>query len=228
MPLLLTLESDASGAFAGTLQASIVVGPLRVVATAPEPIDPRADGLADLGYGGSGSSTAPLLCRSTMPTAMLAFELASPEARENLVALELVLAPRATITGTVFGRDGAPLVGLGRANRAAPSEIVRGASGWPEGASLGFAGIGGARLGATKTVDGYDQFAGPTHTTQPLQPVFLRLRARLRRLVPARDRGPVLRRRRARARLRAATGGHAARPHHRRESGRVCRAPARR
>jgi hypothetical protein len=58
------------------------------------------------------------------------------------------------------------------APRAPRQLVVRGASGWPEGATLDFTGIGGARLGATQFVDGYDSFNGPAHTTQPLQPGF--------------------------------------------------------
>lgn len=289
MPRLLELTSDDQGAFAGTLRASRVLGPLRITASAPElaehsPVQEHDGRLQDLAYGGDGGTT-PLTPTLAMPSAVL--ELA-PEARAALAALTLVLRPRGDITGTIFGRDGLPLTTLGRSSRlwavrsgtsyhghgaaaavwpdgrfefrglepgrydlvlseelqgwhsfenfahrfegietgtlglelrlreraearltlrlATPGQavalrgdsplaalvlvrrvypppgfdapraprslVIRGASGWPEGASLGFAGIGGARLGATQAVDGYDSFAGPAHTTQPLQPGF--------------------------------------------------------
>jgi RNA polymerase sigma-70 factor (ECF subfamily) len=289
MPRLLELTSDAEGAFAGTLRASRVVGPLRITASAPElaerqPAQEYDGRVQELGYAGDGGTT-PLTPTLTMPSAVV--ELA-PDARDALAALTFVLRPRGDITGKIFGRDGLPLGTLGSSNRlwavhsgtsyhghgaaatvwtdgrfalrglepgpydlvlseelqgwysfenfahrfegietgsvglelrlgeraearltlrlaspgrvvalrgdsplaalvlvrrvyppagfdaprASRSLVIRGACGWPEGASLGFAGIGGARLGTTQAVDGYDSFAGPAHTTQPLQPGF--------------------------------------------------------
>ncbi|MEQ1892298.1 MAG: hypothetical protein ABL998_07130, partial [Planctomycetota bacterium] len=102
------------------------------------------------------------------------------------LGLELRLGERPEARVTIRVADGSSPNGLVLVRRVYPpsgfdapraprSLVIRGASGWPAGASLGFAGIGGARLGATQAVDGYDEFAGPAHTTQPLQPGFYAL-----------------------------------------------------
>jgi hypothetical protein len=47
---------------------------------------------------------------------------------------------------------------------------VRGVRGWPEGATLGFTGIGGHALAHGQASDGYDGLAGPEHALAPLEP----------------------------------------------------------
>jgi hypothetical protein len=106
--VLLALETDADGRFAGRLRTAELAGPLRVTATAPElaaPEAPSIDALRDLGYGG-GPATAPDVESIPMPAADV--EVA-PDDAEKLETLVLELGPRLPISGTLLGRDGAPV-----------------------------------------------------------------------------------------------------------------------
>jgi hypothetical protein len=100
-PVLLVLEADRGGVFAGRIRTSELVGPLQVVAR--DPGEPRhaPDGLAALGYVGGGGD-------GSLPGAELTLDPADAEA---LRALELVLEPRLSIAGVLRGRDGQPVAG---------------------------------------------------------------------------------------------------------------------
>lgn len=109
-PKLLELASDERGRFAGRLRTAELVGPLRVTASAPELAPKPAESNVVRGLGYAGARPVPDVDALEMPAARV--ELAPGDA-ETLASLELVLASRHAIRGTVLGRDGVPVARLG-------------------------------------------------------------------------------------------------------------------
>jgi RNA polymerase sigma factor (sigma-70 family) len=105
--VMLALETDAEGRFAGTLRASRLRGPL-VIEASLEEAPPERGELRGLGYAG------PSMPSQAASDGLFARVEHAAGDTDGLAALALELEPRHSIEGFVRTKDGAPFDGLAR------------------------------------------------------------------------------------------------------------------